>query len=210
MGPTDSRCGGRRRWHPWLCDHPRGVDGTPRDEACAGGRSGTIRSHNASRDRKNRATFPAVPPCASAHPLPPGSRWGPRLGSARPPWHTPGPGRVPAAPGPRWWPPAGRRRAPMSAAAARPAAGREGCSRLTGLRPTHILRASRCCLCAAPRVVAACAHPHACIPVAAAVPPPRVKRCQRFWLSLFSAGTRPQARWPTPIIPSTPCQAGLH
>jgi hypothetical protein len=49
---------------------------------------------------------------ASAHPLPPYSRWCPRLGSARPPaplahaWT----GRCPQCPtpaaGPRWWPPA--------------------------------------------------------------------------------------------------------
>ena len=47
---------------------------------------------------------------ASAPPLPPCSLWGPRLGSARPPWHTPGQGLARSAPRQRratpWWPPA--------------------------------------------------------------------------------------------------------
>jgi transposase len=45
--------------------------------------------------RKNKATFQQSHLPASAHPLPPCSRWCPRLGSARPPrppWHTPGQG----------------------------------------------------------------------------------------------------------------------
>src|SRR5215831_5540587 len=35
--PTGTRCGGRRRWHPWLGDHRRGGDDTPKDAVCAVG-----------------------------------------------------------------------------------------------------------------------------------------------------------------------------
>ena len=45
-----------------------------------------VRPHETLGYRKIKRPFP---PPASAHPLLPCSRWCPRLGSTRPPWHTP-------------------------------------------------------------------------------------------------------------------------
>jgi hypothetical protein len=68
------------------------------------------------------------------------------------------------------------------------------------LRPARTPSASRCSLGAAPLAFAACSTPTrvctslslvlavpACAPVSATAPPPRLQRCKRFCISLFSA-----------------------
>ena len=50
---TGSRCGGRKRWHPWLCDHRHGADGTPTECGLRGGSKGRMRSHNVSGIRQS-------------------------------------------------------------------------------------------------------------------------------------------------------------
>src|SRR5262245_16512093 len=49
---------------------------------------------------------------------------------------------------------------------------------------------SRGCSCAAPLVVPRAARPHACAPVSAAAPPPRLQLYKRFCISLFQLSSR--------------------
>src|SRR5262245_1867200 len=54
---TGPRCGARKRWHPALYDHRRGVDGTLKGAVFRGGSNGAMRSHNASGIRQSRWVF---------------------------------------------------------------------------------------------------------------------------------------------------------